>query len=90
MQPSEAPALCSIVAALQEWVLQGAHTEERVPELPVGALNRHLDLERCHLRLLLFSCPHHTENEGSKDGGSLPCFISVCTGVSAVGVVYLR
>lgn len=67
MQPSEAPAPCSIVAALQDWVPQGAHTEERVLELPVGALSRHLGLERCHLRPLLFSCPHHAENEGSKD-----------------------
>lgn len=67
MYSSEAPAPCSIVAALQGWVPQGAHTEERVLELPVGALNRHLDLERCQLRLLLFSYPHHAENEGSKD-----------------------
>lgn len=56
-----------MVAALQGWVPQGAPTEESVLELPMGALNRHLELERCHLRLLLFSYPHHAENEGSEN-----------------------
>lgn len=60
-------APCSMVAALQGWVPQGAPTEESVLELPMGALNRHLELERCHLRLLLFSYPHHAENEGSEN-----------------------
>lgn len=69
---------------------QGACTEERVLGLPAAALSRHLDVERCQLSLLLFSHPHHAEHKDSKDQGFSASFISVCAGVSAVGMVYLR
>lgn len=85
-----APAPCSIVAAEWKQVPWGACTEEGVLGLPTTTLSRHLALERCQLRLLLFTYLHHAEHKGPKDRGASPSFISVCTGVSAVGMVYLR
>jgi len=62
-----APAPCSIIAAAWEQGPQRACTEERVLGLPMAAVSRHLDLERCQLRLLLVSYPHHAEHKGSKN-----------------------
>ena len=62
-----APSPCSIMAAAWERVPQGACTAKGVLGLPAATLSRLLDLERCQVRLLLFSYPHHAEHKGSKD-----------------------